>query len=373
MEIEKLKEKAIFPEKRDVIIPWIWTEEALYILDQRLLPSKEKYVKCEKPGQVKNAIKNMLVRGAPAIGIVASIGFYLGIKKALKKENLTKNQLKSLANRVYSVLSSARPTAVNLFWALNRMQRKLETLLKACNNFLSSYTFLINNGLKEEALNIWKEDIEANLKMAKLGAEILPSGNVLTHCNTGALATGGFGTALGVIRRAYEQGKIKTVWVDETRPFLQGSRLTAWELSKLRIPYKIIVDSCAGFLIQKKEVQAVIVGADRIAKNGDTINKIGTYSLAVICHENNIPFFVCAPSSTFDLSIENGEQVPIEKRDEKEVLFIGNKRIAPDSASALNISFDITPSYLISAFITEKGIIKKPFEENIPRVLKNGS
>ncbi len=360
----KPRAPGILPEKADIIFPWVWTEKALYLLDQRLLPRKEEYLKCETCGQVKKAIKDMVVRGAPAIGITAAIGFYLGIRRFLIKRKATKSTLKFQTKRVFQVLSSARPTAVNLFWALKRMQKVLESL-----EFSPSPQTI--EALKQEALKIWQEDVDANLKMAEFGAEILPEGNILTHCNTGALATGGYGTALGVIRKAYEQGKIEKVWVDETRPFLQGSRLTAWELTKLSIPYKIIVDSSAGFLMQRGEVQAVIVGADRIAANGDTANKIGTYTLAVLCKEHGIPFFVAAPSSTFDLAIKSGKEIPVEERDEREVLFCSEKRIAPKTASGFNLAFDITPASLITAFITEKGIIRPPFEKNIAKVLCN--
>ncbi len=362
----KLKAPGILPTRADVITAWVWHEDALYLLDQRELPHREKYIRCETCGQVKKAIKDMVVRGAPAIGITAAIGFYLGIRRFLIKSKGTRSALKAQAKRVFQVLSSARPTAVNLFWALKRMQKVLESL-----EFSPSKETI--EALKKEALKIWQEDVDANLKMAEFGAEILPQGKVLTHCNTGALATGGYGTALGVIRKAYELGKVKSVWVDETRPFLQGARLTAWELSKVEIPYQIIVDNSAGFLMQKGEVQAVIVGADRIAANGDTANKIGTYSLAVLCKEHNIPFFVAAPSSTFDLSIKSGKEIPIEERDEREVLFCGGKRIAPKTASALNLAFDVTPAEYISAFITEKGVIKPPFEKQIPQVLENES
>jgi len=209
--------------------------------------------------------------------------------------------------------------------------------------------------------------------MAELGAELLPEGGILTHCNTGSLATGGYGTALGVIRKAYEKGKKILVYVDETRPFLQGARLTAWELSKLKIPYKIITDNSAGFLMRKGLIQAVIVGADRIARNGDTANKIGTYSLSVLAKVHGIPFYVAAPSSTFDLKTPKGENIPIEERNPEEVLHCGGKLIAPKKAKALNLAFDVTPSENITAFITEKGIIYPPFEENIKKMFDEGS
>ncbi|MFN3505013.1 MAG: S-methyl-5-thioribose-1-phosphate isomerase [Caldimicrobium sp.] len=368
------KEIYIEPKKVDIIKAFYWTDNSLYILDQRKLPRKEVYYEANSYIKVKNAIKNMLVRGAPAIGIVGAIGFYIGVndlEKHLTFPVKTKELLKSL-KRISSVLSFARPTAVNLFWALERIYKRALTFISQKEIFHKGEWVTFLEALKLEALAIWEEDIEANLKMAELGASLLPQGGILTHCNTGALATGGYGTALGVIRKAYELGKEILVYVDETRPFLQGARLTAWELSKLKIPYKIITDNSAGFLMKKGLIKAVIVGADRIAKNGDTANKIGTYSLSVLAKAHNIPFYICAPSSTFDLKISSGDEIPIEERNPKEVLFCGGREVAPKKAQAFNLVFDVTPGHLISAIITEKGVITPPYKENLEKILKNG-
>jgi len=362
------------PSNADIIKAWIWTDSALYFLDQRKLPLKEKYIKCKTVLQVRKAIKEMVVRGAPAIGICAAIGFYIGLKNFVLKLKQIEIPLKKIYHeigRISNLLTTARPTAVNLFWAVERMRR-------FCNSFLSQFKNKINKKslsdlvslLEKEALKIWEEDIKANLQIAENGKNLL-SGNVLTHCNTGALATGGYGTALGVIRKAYKIKKINHIFVDETRPFLQGTRLTAWELSKLKIPYSIITDNSAGFLMKQGKIQSIIVGADRIVKNGDTANKIGTYSLAVLAKAHNIPFFVAAPSSTFDLHIEKGEDIPIETRDSKEVLSCFKFNIAPKNAKAYNPAFDITPGELITAIITEKGIIYPPYKENIEKKIKN--
>ncbi|MFN4196966.1 MAG: S-methyl-5-thioribose-1-phosphate isomerase [Caldimicrobium sp.] len=368
------KEKYIEPKKVDIIKAFYWTESGLYILDQRKLPQKEVYYKADTYIKVKNSIKNMLVRGAPAIGIVGAIGFYIGVKnleKILSFPAKTKDLLMTL-KRISSRLSSARPTAFNLFWALERMYNRALTFISEMEIVRKRDWKDFIEGLKLEALAIWEEDIEGNLKMSELGATLLPEGGILTHCNTGALATGGYGTALGVIRKAYEMRKKILIYADETRPFLQGARLTAWELAKLKIPYKIITDNAAGFLMKKGLIQAVIVGADRITKNGDTANKIGTYSLAVLAKAHGIPFYVCAPSSTFDFKLTSGEEIPIEERNPKEVLFCRERKIAPKNAQALNLVFDVTPSHLISAIITEKGIIHPPYEQNLEKVLKNG-
>ena len=372
------RENLIEPEKADFIRPFIWTEEALYILDQRKLPLKEKYIKAETLEDVRSAIREMLVRGAPAIGIVAAIGIYVGLKEIERKKKfpLSLKKLENYFGEMEWKLSTARPTAVNLFWALERIKKVFEGYLLRWNKENTEkvdkerFSELLE-GIKKEALSIWEEDILANLKMAELGSELLPEGGILTHCNTGALATGGYGTALGVIRKAFEKGKKIKVFVDETRPYLQGARLTAWELSKVKVPYIIITDNSAGFLMRKGLIKAVIVGADRIARNGDTANKIGTYSLAVLAKTHGIPFYICAPSSTFDLKTPSGEKIPIEERNEREVLYCAGKRIAPKRAKALNLAFDVTPSEYITAFITEKGVIYPPFEENILKVMGN--
>jgi len=372
--LRRFRGKPFQPTQPDIIQAFYWTDQALYVLDQRKLPKEEIYYEADTLEKVRKSIKDMLVRGAPAIGIVAAIGVYLGLKEYVERAKfpLSKVRLHYYFRKVRERLASARPTAVNLFWALNRLERVYQEFLEeeSPGYQIDSpiYESLLQK-IKEEVLKIWEEDLSANRKMGDFGAPLLPEGYILTHCNTGALATGGYGTALGVIRRAYEGGKRLQVWVDETRPFLQGARLTAWELSKLKIPYKIITDSAAGFLMKRGLVQAVIVGADRIALNGDTANKIGTYSLALLAKNHGIPFYVCAPSSTFDWEITSGEAIPIEERSEREILFCGKQRIAPPKAKAFNLAFDVTPGSLISAIITEKGVIYPPYEENIKRIL----
>ncbi|MDW8135677.1 MAG: S-methyl-5-thioribose-1-phosphate isomerase [Thermodesulfobacterium sp.] len=361
------------PEEADILKTWYWTEKALYLLDQRKLPLVEKYVRCETVQQVRKAIKDMVVRGAPAIGICGAIGWVLGLKqflKDLKKADLSKRKLEVFFNRMANLLVSARPTAVNLSWAVERMKKRAYEILKSFPERISKVDLEeINKFLEKEALRIWEEDLKANLKIAEYGKKILPEGGILTHCNTGALATGGYGTALGVIRKAYEEKRKICIFVDETRPFLQGARLTAWELFKLKIPFTLITDNSAGFLMKKGVIQAVIVGADRIVKNGDTANKIGTYSLAVLANFHKIPFFVVAPSSSFDLSLEKGEEIPIEKRNPKEVLTCFKSKIAPLKSRACNLAFDVTPAELITAFITEKGILYPPYEKSIEKIL----
>ncbi|NPA39662.1 MAG: S-methyl-5-thioribose-1-phosphate isomerase [Thermodesulfobacteria bacterium] len=365
----------IAPSQVDVIKAWIWTKSALFILDQRKLPHKEIYIKCDTVKKVKHAIKVLAVRGAPAIGICASIGFVLGFEQYFKSKTCQKvksPKLLQLADRISQVLNSARPTAVNLFWATKRMKRIVSNFVKDKHTFSLAEVEKLIDTLKAEALKIWEEDIKANLRMAENGLkELRGVKKVLTHCNTGALATGGYGTALGVIRKLWETEKNFTVFVDETRPLLQGARLTAWELAKLKIPFKVIPDNSAAFVIKEKKVEAVIVGADRIARNGDTANKIGTYSLAILSKYHGIPFYIAAPSSTFDLECTDGREIPIEQRNSEEVLTCMGKRVAPKEADAINFAFDVTPAELITGFITEKGVIKPPYNKNIPKVVGN--
>lgn len=366
-------EKIKTPFNADIIKTWIWTDKGLFLLDQRKLPFEEKYVLCDNVYKIRKAIKEMIVRGAPAIGICAAIGFAIEFQnfiKTLRQQKVVVQKVKEQVGKISNLLATARPTAINLNWAITRMK-------KLCDNFIDSYSHDISREelqtlselLEKEALKIWEEDIEANLRIAELGKDLIPDAGLLTYCNTGALATGGYGTALGIIRKAFETKKHILVYVSETRPFLQGSRLTAWELNKLKIPYRIITDNCAGFLMKKKEINAVIVGADRIAANGDTANKIGTYTLAILAKSHNIPFFVVAPTSSFDLEITSGEKIPIEKRPQKEVLFCGKFRVAPQKAEAYNLAFDITPGELITAIITEKGIIYPPYSVNISQIM----
>nr|WP_022853454.1 S-methyl-5-thioribose-1-phosphate isomerase [Thermodesulfatator atlanticus] len=348
------------PSNLDVIRPILWDQKGLLLLDQRLLPWKEKYLRFKTPAQVKQAIKKMVVRGAPAIGITAAIGLVLGaerIKARSKKDFLAK------LKRIGESLKSARPTAVNLAWAVDRLIKVAQSEDLSVDDIVSR--------LRQEALKIWEEDIEANKAMGRLGAKLIPAkASVLTHCNAGALATGGYGTAIGVIRAAFEAGKEIEVIADETRPWLQGARLTAWELKKVGIPVKISPDGAAGSLMAQGKVQAIVVGADRIAANGDVANKIGTYSLAVLARENQVPFYVAAPCSTIDLATSTGKDIPIEWRDEKEVLCCVKKRIAPRGVSALNPAFDVTPNSYISAIITERQVVKAPYEENLAKAVE---
>ncbi len=331
-------------------------EYRLYVLNQLKLPHKEEWIELNSYTDVAEAIKRMIIRGAPLIGIVAAYGFAIGIKQFISDENL-----KDKSKDIYETLKNTRPTAVNLFWALDRMLNRFYLLLKKNENRES-----IVKELFKEAERIELEDYHANKEIGGYGEVLLPEkSKVLTHCNTGALATSGWGTALGVIRSAFQNGKDIFVYVDETRPYLQGSRLTAWELLQEGIPHKIIVDSTAGFLMKRGEIDAVIVGADRITVRGDVANKIGTYALSVLAKEHNIPFYVAAPTSTFDMSLERGDDVVIEIRDEEEVKKCGECTVAPEGSKALNLSFDITPAENITAIITEKGLIADISKERI--------
>lgn len=308
-----------------------WKGNGLLLLDQRELPEKEVWLNLDNYKDVAKAIKDMVVRGAPAIGCVVAYGFLLGVKAG---EN---------PSVVYETLKNTRPTAYNLFWALDRMKRALEE----------------GKDLEAEARAIEEEDYKANKRMGEIGQQLIHKGaRILTHCNTGALATAGWGTALGVIRSAYYANKDIFVWVDETRPYLQGSRLTAWELSKEGIPHKIITDSTAGFLMKKGLVDCVLVGADRITKDYYVANKIGTYALSVLAKAHGIPFYVVAPRSTFDMNLLGEESIKIEERSEEEIKFIKGIPIAPENSPALHLAFDITPPENITAIITEEGIIK---------------
>jgi len=308
-----------------------WEGDTILLLDQRKLPEREVWLRLDNYKDVAKAIKEMAVRGAPAIGCVAAYGFLLGVKTGEDPYV------------VYETLKNTRPTAYNLFWALDRMKRALEE----------------GKDLEAEARAIEEEDYKANKRVGEIGQQLIPKGaKILTHCNTGALATAGWGTALGVIRSAHYANKNIFVWVDETRPYLQGSRLTAWELSREGIPHKIITDSTAGFLMKKGLVDYVIVGADRITKDYYVANKIGTYALSVLAKAHGIPFYVVAPRSTFDMSLLGEESIKIEERSEEEIKFIKGIPMAPENSPALHLAFDITPPENITAIITEEGIIK---------------
>lgn len=336
-------------------------KNVLKILDQRLLPSKIFYIKCKSHKDVYCCIKDMVVRGAPAIGVAAGYGMYLA---SLEKKFKSVNDMKKYLEMAGKYLISARPTAVNLFWAVERIRK---VIFKYSCNRLVDY---MNTAIKQEADKIYSEDISINKKIGENGAKLLKKNStVLTHCNAGALATAGWGTALGIIRSAHQQGKIKLVYVDETRPYLQGARLTSWELYQEKIPCVLITDNMAGYFISQKKIDAVIVGADRIAANGDTANKTGTYSLAVLCNYNKIPFYIAAPISTFDLTISDGKSIKIEYRNSDEITFINGKRISPVGVKALHPAFDVTPHNLITATITEKAVIKNPSKERIKKIL----
>lgn len=332
-----------------------WTDEGIRMLDQRLLPSEEKYLMLRSYEEVAEAIKKMVVRGAPAIGVSAAMGLALGASQSV---GTSVADLEDDFDYMCKVMSETRPTAVNLFWAIERMREALRREKSATEDLDE-----IKAGLVEEALNIFREDIEANRALGRFGAELLADGDtVLTHCNAGALATAGdYGTALGVIRGAIDAGKRIAVIADETRPFLQGLRLTAWELAKDNIPVTVITDNMAGHVMKSGKVNAVVVGADRIAANGDTANKIGTYMVAVLAKKHNIPFYVAAPISTLDLSLQSGDEIPIEERDGKEVTHIKEHQLAPDGVGVQNPAFDVTPNDLIAAIITDKGVARAPY------------
>jgi methylthioribose-1-phosphate isomerase len=336
-----------------------WTDEGIRMLDQRLLPSEEKYLMLRSYEEVAEAIKKMVVRGAPAIGVSAAMGLALGASQSV---GTSLADLEDDFDYMCQVMSETRPTAVNLFWAIERMR---ETFRREKAGSQEPET--IKKRLVEEALSIFREDIEANRALGRFGGELLADGDtVLTHCNAGALATAGdYGTALGVIRGAIDAGKRIAVIADETRPFLQGLRLTAWELAKDNIPVTVITDNMAGHIMKSGRVNAVVVGADRIAANGDTANKIGTYMVAVLAKKHNIPFYVAAPISTLDLSLKSGAEIPIEERDGKEVTHIKEHQLAPDGVGVHNPAFDVTPNDLIAAIITDKGVARAPYVNSL--------
>ncbi len=336
-----------------------WTESGVVMLDQRLLPAREIYNTYTDYRGVAEAIRSMVVRGAPAIGIAAAMGIALGVQNA---EATTAQDLDGEFERVCQVMAGTRPTAVNLFWAIERM--KAVYARKRPSGISDLRTALIR-----EALEMHREDVQANRDMGRFGQELIPTrASVLTHCNAGALATAGYGTALGVIRAAVEAGKHIQVFADETRPFLQGARLTAWELEKDRIPVTVITDNMAGHFLHRGKIDCVIVGADRIAANGDVANKIGTYSVAVLARENNVPFFVAAPISTLDLSIPDGSYIPIEERDPEEVRQIQGVRVTSEQIRVANPAFDVTPHRYIGAIITERGVARPPYAESLKRL-----
>jgi methylthioribose-1-phosphate isomerase len=343
------------------IIPVKWSDEGVLMLDQRLLPTEEKWLTLRTYSEVAAGIKDMVVRGAPAIGVSAAYGVAIAAKTFV---GTNVDDLEEEIEYASDTLAKTRPTAVNLFWALDRMKRTFQKA-KAEGKSVSE----IKQVLLDDAKAIHEEDIESQRLIAKFGGELLENGStVLTHCNAGALATGGvWGTALGVIRGAVDQGKTISVIADETRPYLQGARLTAWELMEDDIPVTLITDNMSGHIMKKGDVHAVVVGSDRIAANGDVANKIGTYMVAVLAQRHGIPFYVAAPLSTVDLNCPTGDDIPIEERDRIEVTHVKNNQLAPDGVGVSNYAFDVTPNELVTAIITEKGVARAPYSDSLKR------
>jgi methylthioribose-1-phosphate isomerase len=324
-----------------------WTANGVVMIDQRVLPRQQVFVTCRTYQEVAEAIKTMVIRGAPAIGVAAAMGVALGVQQGADFET------------VCNTLAATRPTAVNLFWAIDRMRRLRESLEGESQGIIVSR-------MVEEAQQVRQEDIALCMAIGRHGAALVPDGKtVLTHCNAGALATAGYGTALGVIRAAVESGKKIDVFADETRPFLQGARLTAWELQQDRIPTTLITDNMAGHFLRSGRIGCVVVGADRIASNGDVANKIGTYSVAVLAKENGVPFYVAAPVSTFDLTLDSGDQIPIEQRPASEVTHMFGVPVAPENIAVENPAFDVTPARYVTAIICEHGIARDPYKESL--------
>jgi methylthioribose-1-phosphate isomerase len=335
-----------------------WTAEGVVMIDQTRLPREVRYVTCRTYEEVAEAIVTMVVRGAPAIGVSAAMGVALGVLHA-DPENLDAEFA-----RVCNRLAGTRPTAVNLFWAIDRM-KKLYAGLRGMP------VEIVRQALVDEAQLVYREDIEINRAMGRHGAPLVPEGKtVLTHCNAGALATAGFGTALGVIRAAVEAGKKIDVFADETRPFLQGARLTVWELQQDGIPVTLITDNMAGHFLKSGRIGCVVVGADRIARNGDVANKVGTYGVAVLAKENGVPFYVAAPVSTLDLTLATGDEIPIEQRAASEVTEVFGVPVAPEGTRVENPAFDVTPNRYVTSIITERGVACAPYERSLPALAR---
>ena len=335
-----------------------WQSDAVVMVDQRKLPGQEIYVRCKTANEVAKAITTMVIRGAPAIGVAAAMGIALGMKRS--KAQGTK-QFAVEFTKICEVMAGTRPTAVNLFWAIDRMKRSLGSGVQAGQSVEE-----LKARLEAEAIAIHDEDVASCQEMGRVGAVVVPDGaRILTHCNAGALATAGYGTALGVIRAAAERGKVVQVFADETRPFLQGARLTAWELVRDHIPTTVITESMAGPLMRQGDIDFIVVGADRIAANGDFANKVGTYTVAMMAQAHGVPFYVAAPLSTIDLATDDGSGIPIEQRNAREVTHFGGTRVAPEGASVWNPAFDVTPGRLVHGFITEKGIARPAYRDSL--------
>ena len=341
------------------MLPTIAREaDAVVMIDQRKLPGEEVYVRCKTAPEVARAIKTMVIRGAPAIGVAAAMGIALGMRRS--KATGTQ-KFAAEFHKICELMAATRPTAVNLFWAIERMKRCFAAAAQAGESVDQ-----IKDRLEREAEAIHDEDVASCRAMGAFGAEVVPAdARVLTHCNAGALATAGYGTALGVIRGAVAQGKHVVVYADETRPFLQGARLTAWELVRDGIQTTVITDNMTGALMRQVPIDLVVVGADRIAANGDTANKIGTYGVAVLAHEHKVPFYVAAPLSTIDLNTPDGDHIPIEQRNPREVSHVGSSQLTPEGASIWNPAFDVTPHHFIAGIITERGIFRPPYIESL--------
>jgi methylthioribose-1-phosphate isomerase len=339
-----------------------WKDDAVVMIDQRKLPASEVYVSCKTAAEVAKAIKTMVIRGAPAIGVAAAMGIALGMRRSSATGT---KQFATEFQRICDLMAATRPTAVNLFWAIDRMKRVFaEAAQGGCS------VDELKQRLEAEARRIHDEDVESCRTMGAHGATLVPdTARILTHCNAGALATAGYGTALGVIRAAAEQGKKVAVLADETRPFLQGARLTAWELVKDGIDTTVITDNMSGSMMRLGNIDLVVVGADRIAANGDTANKVGTYSVAVLAREHSIPFYVAAPMSTIDMATADGSRIPIEERPDREVTHVGSSRLTPEGAHIRNPAFDVTPAKYITAIITERGIARPPFQESLAQLV----
>lgn len=353
------------PESKNVPMRTVeWRDNAVYLIDQRLLPGRFEILTCRTPQEVAEAIRDMAVRGAPAIGAAAAYGLALAAAGSGAKDW---PDLRAELLSAASLLTATRPTAVNLRWGIQRMWQKAHSMAQAPVPQIAAV-------LRREAQAIADEDVEANRRMGRHGAELIRDGDtVLTHCNAGALATVDYGTVLGVVRAAVERGKRIHVYADETRPRLQGARLTAWELRRDGVPVTLIADSAAGHLLRQGRIQVVLVGADRIAANGDVANKIGTYTLAVLARENGVPFYVVAPLSTVDLSTPDGDAIPIEERDAREVTHIEGVRIAPEGVEVANPAFDVTPHRYLWGIVTEEGIIRAPLDEGLLRACRSRS
>jgi methylthioribose-1-phosphate isomerase len=338
-----------------------WQDDEVVMVDQRKLPGREIYVHCKTAKEVARAIKSMVIRGAPAIGVAAAMGIALGMRRSKAQGT---RQFAVEFNILCDLMAGTRPTAVNLFWAIDRMKRSFGAGVQAGESVADLQARLVR-----EAQAIHDEDVASCRAMGQFGAAVVPDGaRILTHCNAGALATAGYGTALGVIRAAAEQGKVRGVFADETRPFLQGARLTAWELVRDQIPTTVITESMAGPLMRRGDVDFIVVGADRIAANGDVANKIGTYTVAMMAKAHGVPFYVAAPLSTIDLATPDGDGIPIEQRSAREITHLGSTRLTPDGASIWNPAFDVTPHDLIAGIITERGIARPPYQDSLAQL-----